>query len=251
MSILCTAMKMKQSVIGSIFSSLLAEGKEFFVSIENKMEDLFNLESDMVDLAMSVDTKTGAEEMFHGSGKMSCVQNFAAHDFNFLEARLHSIGEAISNAELLLGSSLLCSTTSSLSLHTFIIEMMQTVADVFGGSERFGLTEENKYQRTNFLFDCIVESLNSKFCNFGKCGYKAWQRLLLPLSKDLLKREISEEISNWRDTRETARNQVAEKELDQVTARWDTCQVEAFDISIAIENDILEALVYELAFDQW
>ena len=43
----------------------------------------------------------------------------------------------------------------------------------------------------------------------------------------------------------------AEKELDQVAAaRCDGCRTEAFDISIAIEDDILEDLVGEFAFDQ-
>ena len=45
--------------------------------------------------------------------------------------------------------------------------------------------------------------------------------------------------------------QVSDKEVDQVTARWDACQVEAFNISIAIENDILEALVGEFALELW
>uniref|UniRef100_A0A0E0MR04 DUF4378 domain-containing protein n=1 Tax=Oryza rufipogon TaxID=4529 RepID=A0A0E0MR04_ORYRU len=228
------------------------EGKEYFVSIENKMEDLFNLESDIVDLAISIDkTKTDAEEIFHGIDKMSSVHNLMARDFKLLEARLHSIGEAISNAELLLGNSPLSTKTSNLSLHCFIIEMLEVIMDLFGGSKSLGLTEEKKYQQTNFIFDCIIESVNSKFCDFGKCGYKAWLRLPLSLTEDLLKREISKEICNWRETRETTPNRVAEKELDQMTPRWDACQVEAFDISIAIEHDILEALVDEFAFDQW
>src|SRR6266498_2112933 len=122
---------------------LLAEGKDLFVSLENKMEDLFNLDSDIVDLSMSVDTrKSGADEISHGNGKLSCLQNFVAHGFKFLESRLHSIGEAISNAELLLGSSLLHSTTSSLTLHPFIMEMLENTMDVFGGEESLDLIEE-------------------------------------------------------------------------------------------------------------
>ncbi|XP_047061384.1 translation initiation factor IF-2-like [Lolium rigidum] len=225
------------------------EGKEFFVSMENKMEDLFNLDSDMVDLAMSIDTtKTDA----HGSGEIPHVQSFAAQDFNFLEGRLHSIGEAIANTELLLDNSLFCGTPSTLSLHSFIVEMLETVEGCFcDGSESLGFEEENKYHRTNFLFDCIVESLDSRFRNFGKCGYKAWLRLPLTLSNDLLKRDVSEEISSWMDTVEVPPNRAAEKELDQVAAASrDACQVEAFNISVAIENDILEALVGEFASDQ-
>jgi hypothetical protein len=43
------------------------------------MEDLFNLESDIVDLAMSIDTrKTDAEEAHHGNVKLSFLQNFLA-----------------------------------------------------------------------------------------------------------------------------------------------------------------------------
>ncbi|XP_051222780.1 uncharacterized protein [Lolium perenne] len=225
------------------------EDKEFFVSMENKMEDLFNLDSDMVDLAMSIHTtKTDA----HGCEEIPHVQSFAAHDFNFLEGRLHIIGEAIANAELLLDSSLFCGTPSTLSLNSFIVEMLETVEGCFcDGSESLGFEEENKYQRTNFLFDCIVESLDSRFRNFGKCGYKAWLRLPLTLNKDLLKRDVSEEISSWMDTGEVPPNRAAEKELDQVAAASrDACQVEAFNISVAIENDILEALVGEFASDQ-
>ncbi|CAO2193497.1 unnamed protein product [Urochloa humidicola] len=218
------------------------EGRDLFVSTENKMEDLFNLESDIVNLAMSVDTrKTDSEEALCDNDKLSCPQNFLAHDSKFLESRLHSIGEAaISNAELLLGSS----------LHLFSIEMLENTVDMFGG-EYSDLTEDKKYQHTNFLFDCIVESLDSKFCNFGKCGYKAWLKLPLSLSKDLLKCQVLEDISDWRESRGTALRQVSDKEVDQVTARWDANQIEAFDISIAIENDILEALVGEFALDLW
>jgi hypothetical protein len=236
--------------MNSIF--LLSEGKDLIVSVENKMEDLFNLESDIVDLAMSIDTrKTDAEETLHGNDKLPCLQNFLSHDFNILESRLCSIEEAKSNAELLLGSSLLHSTTSGLPRHPFIVEMLENTMDMFSGGEYSDFTEDKKYQHTNFLFDCIIESLDSKFCNFGKCGYKAWLKLPLSLSKDLLKRQVLEDISNWRESSGTAFRQVSDKEMDQVTGRWDASQVEAFDISIAIENDVLEALVGEFAVDLW
>ncbi|ONM30247.1 uncharacterized protein [Zea mays] len=228
------------------------EGKDLIMSIENKMEDLFNLESDIVDLAMSIDTrKTDAEETHRDNDKLSCLQNFLAHDFNILESRLCSIREAISNAELLVGSSLSRSTASGLPLHPFIVEMLENTMDMFSGGEYSGFTEDKKYQRTNFLFDCIIESLDSKFCNFGKCGYKAWLSLPLSLSEDLLKRQVLEDIGNWRESSGTALRQVSDKEVDQVTDRWDASQVEAFDISIAIENDILEALAGEFALDLW
>lgn len=212
------------------------------------MEALFNLESDIVDLAMSIDTrKTDAED--HGNDKLPCLQNSLAHDFNILESRLCSIGEFISNAELLLGSSLLHST--GLPLHPFIAEMLENTMDMFDGGQYSDFTEDKKYQHTNFLFDCIIESLDSKFSNFGKCGYKAWLKMPLSLNKDLLKYQVLEDISNWRESCGTALRQGSDKELDQVTYRWDASQVEAFDISIAIENDILEALVGEFAIDLW
>ncbi|CAO2209104.1 unnamed protein product [Urochloa humidicola] len=227
------------------------EGKDLFVSRDNKMEDLFNLESDIVDLAMSIDTtKADAEEILHEGDKLSCLQTFLAHDFKILESRLQSIREAISNAELLLGIDLLPSTLSDLPLHPIMIEMLENSMDMFDGGEYSKLTED-KYQHTNFLFDCIVESLDSKFCNFGKCGYKAWLKLPLNLSKDLLKCQVLEDISNWRESSGTALRQVSDKEVDQATAKWDASRVEAFDISIAIENDILEALVGEFALDLW
>ena len=235
--------------MNSIF--LLSEGKDLFVSIENKMEDLFNLESDIVGLAMSVDTrKTDVEETLHSNDKIPCLQNFLSHDFNILESRLCTIREAISNAELLVGSSLLHST-SHLPRHPFIVEMLENTMDMFSGGEYSDFTEDKKYQHTNFLFDCIIESLDSKFCNFGKCGYKAWLKLPLSLSKDLMKRQVLEDITKWRESSGTALRQISEKEVDQVTDRWDASQVEAFDISIAIENDILEALVGEFTVDLW
>ncbi|KXG31963.1 uncharacterized protein LOC8073350 [Sorghum bicolor] len=227
------------------------EGKDLIVSIENKMEDLFNLESDIVGLAMSVDTrKTDVEETLHSNDKIPCLQNFLSHDFNILESRLCTIREAISNAELLVGSSLLHST-SHLPRHPFIVEMLENTMDMFSGGEYSDFTEDKKYQHTNFLFDCIIESLDSKFCNFGKCGYKAWLKLPLSLSKDLMKRQVLEDITKWRESSGTALRQISEKEVDQVTDRWDASQVEAFDISIAIENDILEALVGEFTVDLW
>ena len=104
-------------LINYIFS-FLSEGKDLFVSTKNKMEDLFNLESDIVDLAMSIDTrksdaffsnprKTDAEETPYDNDKLSGSPNFLAPDSKFLESRLRSIEEAaISNAELLLGSTI-------------------------------------------------------------------------------------------------------------------------------------------------
>jgi hypothetical protein len=218
--------------------SLFAEGKSSLLSME-KMEDLFNLESDIVDYTMKVSI-----------GILPCFENFIANGFNFLESRLHNIEEALSNVELLLGRGLMHSTTSALSLHPFIMEMLETSVAVFGGEESWGLTEEKYSRQTNFLFDCIVESLDSKFRDFGKCGHKAWLKLPLSLNEEPLKQELLEVIDNWKESG-AALSRVADKELDQVTTSWGECQVEVFDISVAVEDDILEALVVEIALDLW
>jgi hypothetical protein len=224
---------------------MFAEGEEILLSMEkHKMEDLFNLESDIVYLTKSFDPAKAND------GILSCFKNFVAHDFKILQSRLNSIGEALSNAELLLGRHLMHGTTSALALHPFIMEMMETSVGVFGEEESLGLTEGKYYQHTNFLFDCIVESLESKFHDFGKCGYKAWLKLPLSLSKDLLKQDLLDVIGNWKESG-AALSRVADKELDQVTTSWDECSVELFDISVAIEDDILEALVVELALELW
>ncbi|KAK3163805.1 hypothetical protein QOZ80_1AG0008520 [Eleusine coracana subsp. coracana] len=226
------------------------EDKDRLLSVESKMEELFNLESDIVDLAMPIDTrKAVSEATFHGDGVLSCLEKFVAHDFKFLESRLYSIGEALSNVELLLVGGLTDSTTPAFELRPFIMELLETSVVVFGGEESLGLTEEKKYQHTNFLFDCILESLDSKFCNFGKCGYKSWLKLTLSLSKDLLKQDLLEVIGNWKESG-AALSLAADKELE-VTTSWDACQIEVFDISVAVEDDILEALVVELALDLW
>jgi hypothetical protein len=75
-------------------------------------------------------------------------------------------------------------------------------------------------------------------------------KLPLSLSKDLLKQDLLDVISNWKVSG-AALSRVADKELDQVTTSWDECSVELFDISVAIEDDILEALVVELALELW
>ncbi|GJN05902.1 hypothetical protein PR202_ga23577 [Eleusine coracana subsp. coracana] len=195
------------------------EDKDRLLSVESKMEELFNLESDIVDLAMPIDTrKAVSEATFHGDGVLSCLEKFVAHDFKFLESRLYSIGEALSNVELLLVGGLTDSMTSAFELRPFIMEMLETSVVVFGGEESLGLTEEKKYQHTNFLFDCILE-----IC--------------------------LEVIGNWKESG-AALSLAADKELE-VTTSWDVCQIEVFDISVAVEDDILEALVVELALDLW
>jgi hypothetical protein len=224
--------------------SMFAEGEGILLSMEkHKMEDLFNLESDIVYLTKSFDPAKAND------GILSCFKNFVAHDFKILQSRLNSIGEALSNAELLLGRHLMHGT-SALALHPFIMEMMETSVGVFGEEESLGLTEGKYYQHTNFLFDCILEPPDSKFHDFGKCGYKVWLKLPLSLSKYLLKQELLEVISDWKESG-AALSRVADKELDQVTTSWDECSVELFDISVVIEDDILEALVIELALEPW
>jgi hypothetical protein len=225
--------------------SMFAEGEEILLSMEkHKMEDLFNLESDIVCLTKSFEPTKANDRI------LSCFKNCVAHDFKILQSQLNSIGEALSNVELLLGRDLMHGTTSALAFHPSIMEMLETSVGVFGEEETLGLTEEKYYQHTNFLFDCILEPPDSKFHDFGKCGYKVWLKLPLSLSKYLLKQELLEVISDWKESG-AALSRVADKELDQVTTSWDECSVELFDISVVIEDDILEALVIELALEPW
>lgn len=167
-----------------------------------------------------------------------------------LETEPGTVGEAISDAELLFEKISLSGSkgTGRSSLDSFLLDTLESIIDVFCPNFKPG-KEGNKLRE--FLFDCIMECLETKFSHFCRSGFRAWSKLPLLLNGDRLMREVYLELKGWRDLAGEAMDDLVEKSMEGSNLKWIGCDTEAFDTGMEIQSDILQGLIDEMLVDLW
>ncbi|CAD5164432.1 unnamed protein product [Musa acuminata subsp. malaccensis] len=136
----------------------------------------------------------------------------------------------------------------------FVLEsiLLDVLEAIIGSSEDQKITSgdkdaKGKYQLKKCLFDCMIQSLDSKCKHFGKNGKSL--RTPFSLTEDLLIREVHEEIRGWVNLSGKFLDDLIQEEMKNSTAIWKTCGIEVFEAGNAIEGHILQALVNETMTD--
>jgi len=164
------------------------------------------------------------------------------------ETELGTAVEVISDAELLFENISLYGSDKipESSLDSFLLDTLESILDVF--CLNFKPAKEGNQQR-EFLFDCIMECLDSKFSHFCRSGFRTWRKLPSILNRDRLMREVHVEISGWRDLAGKAMDDLVDKEMKESNLKWTESASEAFETGVEIQSDILQALIDEMVTD--
>lgn len=119
-------------------------------------------------------------------------------------------------------------------------ELVDTLSDImwtkFGNF--FGCENpKTRYQLKRFVFDCLIEYLDSK------CGVKGW------MGSKVLIDEVVEEVMTWMDCIGLSGGEVAEREMRCCLGRLMDFEIEWSEIGARIEGELLRMLVDEIVVD--
>ncbi|THG15892.1 hypothetical protein TEA_022378 [Camellia sinensis var. sinensis] len=104
--------------------------------------------------------------------------------------------------------------------------------------------------RRKVLFDCVSECMDLRCRRYANGGSKTWAKGLSTLRrKDRLAQEVYKEISSWRDLGDCMVDDLVDKDMSSNYGKWLDFEVEAFEIGVEIEGQILNSLVNELVAD--
>lgn len=104
-------------------------------------------------------------------------------------------------------------------------------------------------QLKEFLFDCLLECLESKYrpcCNFG---YRRWTRLPSHLNEKILVRDVEGGLKTWAALCGMSVDEMIEWEMSHSLGTWVDFDIEAFENGCDIEKEILRGMMEEIVDD--
>ncbi|KAF8010203.1 hypothetical protein BT93_J0977 [Corymbia citriodora subsp. variegata] len=99
-----------------------------------------------------------------------------------------------------------------------------------------------------FLFDCLLECLDSKYRRYCNFGYRGWTRQM-SLNVEKLIRDVGGEMRRWACLSGMAPDEIIEYEMSHALGKWTDFDIETFENGAELGEDILSNLVEEILMD--
>ncbi|EEF31078.1 conserved hypothetical protein [Ricinus communis] len=247
----------------SCFSSSVDDNsgrRLFYDSVDYSCDQLQPIETD----AELQDSATSGNEGRMGSIMVTdllnhlsvILQSINLADGGLTGARLTYVREVILNAELLFGSAALQNSDRMKSsfIGPFLLNELETLAGTmwtnFNCLSGFEESKEGSEVR-RFLFDSVIECLDSKYSRYCNSGYKAWRRVPSCMKAEILIEEVGKEIRRWTDMAGMIPDEIIEWEMSHALGKWTDFEIETFETGADIDWDILQVLVDEIVIDFW
>ncbi|KAL3527038.1 hypothetical protein ACH5RR_011694 [Cinchona calisaya] len=175
-------------------------------------------------------------------------------DVHLKGSKLTHAKEVILNAELVFGNAAMpdAIVNGGFSISHFVLNELKMLASVmltnFGGFVVFN-TKEGGNQLKGFVFDCVIEYLDSRFSRYSNSGFNAWTRLPLRMKTEMLICEIVEEVGRWAEFAGLIPDELIEHEMSHALGKWTDFELEGFETGIEIDQQILQTLITEIVVD--
>ncbi|KAF9684125.1 hypothetical protein SADUNF_Sadunf04G0085300 [Salix dunnii] len=164
--------------------------------------------------------------------------------------------EVILNAELLFGCATPCHSDrmKRFLVGPFLFDGLETLAGAMRKNLNcnLGFEEEEGNKLGKFLFDSVIECLDSKYIGYINTGFKTWKRVPPScMDSKILIKEIGEEVRRWTDFAGMIPDEIIDWEMNHSLGKWTDFEIEGFEAGAEIDGDILQTLVEEIAIDLW
>ncbi|KAK8916435.1 hypothetical protein KSP39_PZI023335 [Platanthera zijinensis] len=203
----------------------------------NKPQPL-DLDFELLDSAASVDFSEEASNSVSIASSIRGIQSLGK-EISFPD-------KPISNIKFLLES---IPFDSDNALQSSVKDMFTSISAAFFARTKSNISfskEKVRITLQNFLFDCLVESLDTRF---SVSGYKMWLQFPFLLNKDKLLKDINGEIVSLMELAGKRLEGLAEQELSSSTISWTKFEDEISEIGVDMERAILQELVDEMIAD--
>ncbi|CAL0308270.1 unnamed protein product [Lupinus luteus] len=184
------------------------------------------------------------------------LQSLYSFGTSLTTSKLTHMKDVILDAELVLGLSTKHSEDDlvpQLVISRFLLSELDTMADdaMWTDFNVFVCCEDSKQRKElkGFLFDCVIEYLESNCCRYFNCGFKAWTKLPLCMKSEILAQEVTREMKNWACLVGMVPDEIIEWEMSHSLGKWTDFDMEAFEAGVDMDGDIIEILVDEIVED--
>ncbi|CAA3017334.1 Hypothetical predicted protein [Olea europaea subsp. europaea] len=100
------------------------------------------------------------------------------------------------------------------------------------------------------LFDCASECLESNFRGYVGGGCKIWAKGVTVIRrKERLAQEVYREILGWSSMGDCMVDELVDKDMSSRYGRWLDFEIEAFELGIVIEDQVLNSLLDDVVAD--
>lgn len=213
-------------------------------------------DADLLDSATSLNKgKTVADVLTDFVGKVSKTLDITGVTGARLTGnKLDHARGVVLNAELLFGtaaSHYLHGTKGFLITSSLLDELESFARSAWTNSDNLVGLEDTKEgnQLRRFLFDIVIECLDSKYVRYCNSGFRSWSRLPLCMNAKRLIPDVAEEVRRWRDLAVMAPDEIIDWEMSHSLGKWTDFDIEAFETGTDIDEDIVETLVEEIVLD--
>lgn len=169
--------------------------------------------------------------------------------------KLSHAKEVLLNAELMLGNAAWCNppVDKGFSVTHFLFHELETLENAICMSFNAFLGCEDTKQENRlrvFMFDYVLEYLDSKFGRYSESGFRAWTNLLLPcLNTEMLVYEILKEVKMWMAIAGLVPDELIEWDMNHSLGKWTDFEIELYENGVEIDRHILHSLVDEVVID--
>lgn len=174
-------------------------------------------------------------------------------DVHLEGSKLTHAEEVILNAELVFGSSAQPDAVVSggFPIGHFVLYELEMLASImwtsFSSFVAFYTQDGNQLKQ--FVFDCVIEFLESRFSRYSNSGFNAWARLPIHMKTEMLMCKIVEELGKWAELAGLFPDELIEHEMSHSLGKWIDFELEVFETGIEIDRQILQTLITEVIVD--
>ncbi|KAK1439091.1 hypothetical protein QVD17_04906 [Tagetes erecta] len=127
-----------------------------------------------------------------------------------------------------------------------LAEVIQTTFGNFLGSQN---SVAGYQQVKRFVFDAVIEYLESKYVQYSECGFRGWITLTRFTGFDSLVHEVVEEVRRWMGAVGQTSDELVERDMIHWLGKWADFEVEVYETGAKIGSEILQMLVDEIVVD--
>lgn len=214
-------------------------------------------DGDLLDSATSLEEEVaGCERLMALIGNVSRIlDTVGVAGGRLTRSMLSHAKDVIVNAEILFGNVMLhrLDGLEGLFIGPILLEL-ETVANVaWTNINAFSGADANKggNQIRGFLFDCLIECLDSKYVKYHYLGSRACTRLLAFMNRESIIGEVEKEMKKWTSLAGMITDEIVEWEMSHGLGKWTNFDIEAFESGDEVCGDILGDLVDETLIDLW
>ncbi|XP_022148192.1 uncharacterized protein LOC111016924 [Momordica charantia] len=209
-------------------------------------------DADLLDSATSLsEGNLGSERVTEVFDAISSIlQSYNLTGIRLTGSKLTHAREVMLNTEILFGR---YENNLLIVPPLFVDELETFTCEMWTNSSNMSNSENSKEVNhlRKFLFDCLIECLDSKHSQFYYGGSNAWTRTFPAPSARVVIQDVEKKIKKWGDFVGMVTDEIVEWEMSHSLGKWSDFSIEELESGAEIGVEILQILIDEIVTELW